>query len=122
MTIPYTAMTASKPYAVKDLKNTILSMEWAEYEVAPEWRKFCSFGPEDIGTVWEKIGAIRKRPRISMAIVSEAMMKKLDNEFSRYVLGEPSSLFGFPVQVSPYLSGMSGFLINERAVLPFPQT
>jgi hypothetical protein len=29
------------------------------YEVAPEWRAFCTFGPEDIGTVWEEIGAIR---------------------------------------------------------------
>lgn len=44
------------------IHKIIKRMEWLTYEVDPEWSRFCSFGPEDIGGPWEKLGVIRKKP------------------------------------------------------------
>lgn len=89
------------------LKKTMREMEWLSYEVAPEWSKFCSFGPDDIGSVWEDIGAIRKRPKFNMLAVSDSMMKELNRRVEDKILGVPSmfphSIYGTRVVQSPFL-------------------
>lgn len=97
-------------------------MEWLAYEVAPEWQKFCEFGPEDIGGVWEKIGAIRKRPVYSHLVVSnqalEAINKRLDREIlyggavSYSSHSHDAALFGVRVIGSPCLSPNQAFLFK----------
>ena len=56
-------------YSRETLENTMRQMQWIEYEIDPEWGRFCSFGPDDIGTVWEDIGVIRKRPRYTTVVI-----------------------------------------------------
>lgn len=90
------------------LKKTMREMEWLSYEVAPEWSKFCSFGPDDIGSVWEDIGAIRKRPKFNMLAVSDSMMKEMNPRVEDKILNSnadiPGFIFGIPVVHSPYLN------------------
>lgn len=94
----------SVKYSVAELEKTIKKLEWLNYEVAPEWSKFCSFGPEDIGSVWEDIGAIRKRPKY-MCVVNDAMVEKMNRRVENQILGfSPmftDSLYGIPVVKSP---------------------
>jgi len=51
--------------------------EWLEYEVDPAWSRFCSFGPDDIGGPWEKLGVIRRKPRINELRVSQDIMDRM---------------------------------------------
>ena len=55
-------------YSAPTLLTAMKKMDWFNYEVDPAWRGFCEFGPEDIGGVWEKLGVIRKRGPVKMAI------------------------------------------------------
>lgn len=119
-------MATTTSFSVKSLVDSIKAMEWLRYEVAPEWDRFCSFGPEDIGSVWEKIGAIRKRPQYSMALISQEMAAKLNKQIKAELLNRSggsygsakhdSVMFGLRVEVSPYLSGNSGYLVKYDSV------
>jgi hypothetical protein len=51
------SFTNTVQFSVSDLRKSMREMEWLSYEVDPSWSRFCSFGPEDIGSVWEKIGS-----------------------------------------------------------------
>lgn len=111
------AMTHDSSYSLEALRESVRKLEWLKYEVAPEWQRFCSFGPEDMGSVWEEIGAIRRRPTISRVIVSEEMAKRMNKIIEEEVLFRPTgygvvSGYGVPMQVSPYLKGVCGFLVK----------
>ena len=93
-----TSFNGSFKFTVDDMKKTMREMEWLSYEVDPEWSKFCSFGPDDIGSVWEKIGAIRKRPKFDTLIVSESMKERLNRLMKGSVLSH-----GIQVVSSAYL-------------------
>jgi hypothetical protein len=131
VTISYTqAITPGVSYSLEALRESIKKMRWLEYEVAPEWQRFCSFGPEDMGSVWEEIGAIRKRPRISMIVVSEEMVNRMNKAVENEVLfkltgygatgslGVPRTqgMLGIPMMVSPYLNGSYGYLVKGDSV------
>ena len=107
------AMSATTTITRKSMLDSIKAMEWLNYEVDPEWGRFCSFGPEDIGSVWEQIGAIRKKPRYSMALVSEELFQKINKRIENNLLyGEPY-VYGISVQPSRMLSGMNGYLVKD---------
>lgn len=87
--------------------------EWLNYEVDPEWSRFCSFGPDDIGGPWEKLGVIRRKPRIDVLRVSpdvlERMREYVRKERAAAGVGDPAgndpntpdprSLYGVPVVI-----------------------
>lgn len=109
-----------------DMLKTARDLEWLNYEVDPSWARFCSFGPDDIGSVWEQIGAIRKRPRFDAIMVGEKMLKALNEQLERQVLNGCSGfnyssvradavLFGVRVVGSPLLSDKA-VLVNSRGV------
>lgn len=117
----HAALPSITSFSVVELRDSIKQMEWLNYEVAPEWQRFCSFGPEDMGSVWEEIGAIRRRPTISRVIVSEEMAKRMNKIIEEEVLFRPTgygvvSGFGIPMHVSPYLKGVCGFLVKGDSV------
>ena len=102
----------------ESLLDSMRELEWLKYEVAPEWRRFCSFGPEDIGSVWETIGAIRKRPQYSMAVMSQKMLDAINSKIERDVLfggaENYSMMSGIRIEVSPFLSGNTGYLVADK--------
>ena len=92
------SVSYTQSVTVKQLFEIKKDLEWMEYEVAPEWEKFCSFGPEDIGTVWEEIGAIRKRPQFDMLVMSESMLHSIQKAADRVNASvEHQALYGIPV-------------------------
>lgn len=111
----YTELTISSAAKIsrESIVDSMKDILWLEYEVDPEWKRFCSFGPEDIGSVWEAIGAIRKRPRYSMAVVGELLAGKLNKQV------ECNLLYGIPLQVSKQLREMDGYLVcNDFSFYP----
>lgn len=95
---------------VKSISNLIKELDWLNYEVAPEWKRFCSFGPEDIGTVWEQIGAIRKRKLPRGVVISEQIRDKMIKKVEKMT---ENKLFGIPVISSPFLKETEGFIFYE---------
>lgn len=93
------------------VRDHIRELEWLEYEIAPEWQRFCEFGPQDIGTIWEDIGAIRRRPRPKIAIVSAMMAEQLNRRIEQDIIGVA---VGFPVFTSPYMRGFQGYMLTSR--------
>lgn len=78
--------------------------QWSLYEVDPEWARFCEFGPEDIGSVWEDLGIIRKRPRVDHLYISEELMarvKEADKSIAESLTRPIDTLYGVPVTVMP---------------------
>jgi len=109
------SFTNTVPFSVSDLRKAMREMEWLSYEVSPEWSRFCSFGPNDIGSVWEKIGAIRKRPRYDAIMIGDKMLKALNDQLGRQVLNgctgfnyasarSDARLFGLRVIGTPHLT------------------
>lgn len=100
-------LNSSVNFSVAEMEKTIKKLEWLNYEVDPSWAKFCSFGPEDIGSVWEEIGAIRKRPKFDMLAVGAAVAEKMNQCIENQILGFSSmftdSLYGIPVVHSSFL-------------------
>jgi hypothetical protein len=102
--------------------DSVKRMKWLEYEVAPEWQKFCEFGPDDIGGVWEQIGAIRKRPVFSMVVVSNQALAAINRRVERDILcgsdvsyssySHDAALYGVRVIGSPCLAPDRAFLLN----------
>lgn len=85
------------------------------YEVDPEWARFCKFGPDDVGGCWEKLGIIRKRPpRPTHCIVPQAMFEQLQirPEFDNN--NRPSNmLYGIRVTASPLLTDRFVFMSHR---------
>ena len=115
-------------FTVGDMRKQMRELEWLRYEVDPSWARFCSFGPEDIGSVWEKIGAIRKRPRFDAIMIGDSMLKALNKQieadffngsfapsYGSCVAEVDAKLFGLQVVRSPLLSNRA-VLINSRGV------
>ena len=107
-------------YLRHDIDAAMKKLEWLNYEVAPEWSRFCSFGPEDIGGVWEQIGAIRRKPTFDQIVVSEQLMQKLNENFLSQIYSPggptlPESLFGIPVVRSAHLQGMTGMMVRSQS-------
>ena len=109
------SFTNTVSFSVDDMRKSMREMEWINYEVSPEWSRFCSFGPEDIGSVWEQIGAIRKRPRFDAIMIGERMLKALNDQLERQVLDgcmgfnyasarSDARLFGLRVIGTPHLT------------------
>ena len=89
-------------YSLSALQTVMKKMDWFSYEVDPDWHDFCEFGPEDIGGVWEKLGVIRKRDPVKMAVVASDVAAVLDKKMADQILyGIPS--YGLPVYTDPYL-------------------
>lgn len=107
-------------YTTESLKDLVRQAEWLKYEVAPEWERFCSFGPEDIGSVWEKIGAIRKRPQPRAFYVSRDMLAELQVKIAAGLMHRMQhpfydSLYGVPVHVLPPAVGeKQAFMTTEE--------
>lgn len=103
------------PITTEMLRKSAMEFEWLHYEVDPKWSKFCSFGPEDIGSVWEKIGAIRKRRIPSYLIIAEGIAAKMNAHFEKEMMEVCSfdygsaqhnmDLFGIRVHASSWPTG-----------------
>ena len=125
---------SEETYSIKPLGHTVSfsdmlkaarDLEWLEYEVDPLWARFCSFGPDDIGSVWEKIGAIKKRPRYDTVMIGDEMLSAmkqygvLDGSmapcFGSCVAEVDARLFGLRIVGSPLLSNRA-VLLNSRDV------
>lgn len=111
------SFTNTVSFSVDNMRKSMREMEWLNYEVDPFWSRFCLFGPEDIGSVWEKIGVIRKRPRFDAIMIGEKMLKALNGRIESDYFGRPSSsvygsgaaaadarLFGLRVIGTPHLT------------------
>ena len=83
------------------MRESIKRLEWLRYEVDPEWARFCSFGPEDIGGPWEKLGIIRKRPTFNMIALEKLAIEAIESKFAKDLLEPQSPLFGMNVVESP---------------------
>lgn len=107
------------------LEDLVRRAEWLDYEVAPEWERFCSFGPEDIGSVWEKIGAIRKRPQPRAFYVSRDMLAELQVKIAADLMQRteqlffPDSIYGIPVHVLPPEVGEKQAFMTTKEPLGF---
>jgi hypothetical protein len=106
-------LTNTASFSVESLRKSFREMEWISYEVDPEWSRFCSFGPDDIGSVWEKIGAIRKRPRYDAIMIGDKMLKALNQRIESDFFSGPQNylsgvhdarLFGLRVIGTPHLT------------------
>jgi hypothetical protein len=113
-------LSSTSMFSVKALTDSVRQLEWLRYEVAPEWQRFCSFGPEDIGSVWEQIGAIRKRPRMATVMLPEAMIASMNRAIERECLygsaRHDALLFGVRVLGTPLCSPNVGYLIKGDSV------
>lgn len=102
---------------IASTQEVIKDLLWFQYEVAPEWDRFCEFGPEDIGTVWEDIGAIRKKREEPSDIyvsprVADLLGGFLIDSGRRAGLGSQGSVFKAPIHVSPFLSDADVLMIK----------
>ena len=102
--------TKMKTSIVAHLQQLHRQSEWLNYEVDPEWSRFCSFGPDDIGGPWEKLGVIRRKPRVDVLHLSpdvfERMREYVRKERAAAGVGDPAgndpntpdprSLYGVP--------------------------
>lgn len=92
-------------YSTEAVRKVMFDMQ---YEVDPEWARFCKFGPDDIGGCWEKLGIIRKRrPRPTHVFMPESTLRELRECLRRPDLPvEPDlhSLYGIRVSASPMLT------------------
>jgi hypothetical protein len=61
-------------------------LQWPVYEVEPEWAAFCQFGPDDIGSVWEELGVIRKRPELDWPQIRAFYVRRLARQWLGCVL------------------------------------
>lgn len=93
--------TNSFKYSTQDLLKNVKRLEWLRYEVDPEWARFCSFGPEDIGGPWEKLGIIRRRPHFDTIALEKRAIEAIDSKFAKDLLEHQSPLFGMNVVESP---------------------
>lgn len=104
---------AKVDYSLDALKASMKKMDWFNYEVDPDWRGFCEFGPDDIGGVWEKLGVIRKRDPVKMAIVAADVAAAIDKQMADQILyGSPQ--YGLPVYTDPYLPRGSVLFSKHR--------
>jgi len=101
---------------VDSIRDSIREAEWLNYEVDPEWSRFCSFGPKDIGSVWEQIGAIRKRRRIDMIAISKTMAEKMSEHMENGVFkgSFPESIYGIPVFISPFVGDCEAVAVRNH--------
>lgn len=76
--------------------DTKLKMDWLEYEVDPEWASFCSFNHRDIGSVWEDLGVIRKRPISVLEIIRQQMIQRWDERINKAFLFGCSQVTQWP--------------------------
>lgn len=76
--------------------DTKLRMDWIDYEVDPEWASFCSFDHRDIGSVWEDLGVIRKRPPSILEIIRQQMITIADKRIEKCFLAGISRVTKWP--------------------------
>lgn len=108
-----TAASVSVRSMVSELMHLKRDMDWLSYEVDPEWKAFCEFGPEDIGGPFEKLGIIRKKQRPTMLALSQETLARVDALNRESFTGKPSTaatLMGIPVMELP--SGSGDYAVN----------
>lgn len=97
--------TASSGIAVSDFKYDLPSIvkkaKWLLYEVDPEWKSFCEFGPEDIGGPFEKLGIIRKR-KVPAVLFLEPKVRGMIRSLEQAASDALLSISGIPVVESPF--------------------
>lgn len=105
-----TYTSAAFKYSKQDMLSSIKKLDWLNYEVDPAWKRFCSFGPEDIGGPWEQLGIIRrKRQPGTMLIAQQEMIETLNNIAW-------DACIGFDRGIGGYFSAMS--VISSPIVPP----
>lgn len=106
-------------YSTKDLARNIERLEWFGYEVDPEWRRFCEFGPDDIGGPFEKLGIIRKRPSYDTVVMSQRASDAMNLAAERAcVFGINAMNVGASDLLPPdhaYLTDMNPYRFNIRS-------
>ena len=104
----------------KNIEDSVKRIEWINYAVDPEWARFCSVGPEDIGSVWEKIGAIRKRPGFETVVMSNKMIQKMNDLLEQRIIygevAESSPMFGVRFIGCPMLDDGIAYKIRADLV------
>lgn len=126
----YAATTAAGfKYSTKDMVTALMKLEWLYYEVDPEWKRFCSFGPEDMGGPFEKLGIIRKRPRLDTVVMNavQKMNDKMNELMFQQIMGHPPGEYpaalpiGINIIESPLVPPGQAYKINVPPIgLKFP--
>lgn len=104
-------MSRTTDFTMESFRRSIHQMEWLKYEVDPAWAKFCDFGPDDLGGVWEKLGVIRKRPELKGIVY----MNPLDvDQLIESIRLEPLPCYapGIPLQRSPLIPPGTAYVFN----------
>lgn len=97
---------------VERLREKVRAMEWLEYEVDPDFRGFMEFGPDDIGGVWEKLGVIRRKPKMALMALERSAIEALEKHFEQKI---GDVLRGIPIVESP----AGNFVVKESPFTHF---
>lgn len=103
---------AGKFDITEHLRKMTQKLEWLEYEVDPDFQGFMEFGPDDIGGVWEKLGVIRRKPKMALMALERRSIEALEKHFEQKI-GE--ALFGIPIVESP----VGNFVVKESPFTHF---
>lgn len=96
--LPTASYTRDNPqFTLEGMRKNILKLRWLEYEVDPEWSRFCEFSEKDIGGPWEQLGVIRRRPRPDKVFVNKQDFLMVKKSIAELYPG------GLPVTVSEHI-------------------
>jgi hypothetical protein len=99
--------------------DNVKKLEWLRYEVDPEWKRFCSFGPDDIAGPFEKLGIIRKRVIPDFAVVSQSTIDALNAAAWNGCIdpGKGESFSAISLISSPLVPQGGAYLVNMKPFL-----
>ena len=116
MEFEYKSLNVTYPFSMKDMLNSVKKLDWLNYEVDPEWKRFCSFGPDDIGGPFEKLCIIRKRHIPSHLVINPESLKRVQEKLNDRVLsfdpGKGYDFTGISVITNPMLPHDQAYIIN----------
>jgi hypothetical protein len=113
-------MSRTTDFTMESFRRSVQRLEWLKYEVDPAWAKFCDFGPDDLGGVWEKLGVIRKRPELTGTLY---MNPRDADQLIESIRLEPPPCYdpGIQLQRSPLIPPGTAYVFNfPRDVIGYP--
>lgn len=83
-----TLRSVTRVSIASDIDDLWRQSAWEMYEVAPDWQRFCEFGPRDIGSVWEDLGVIRRKSRQFSPSQIAAAQRSMTERLERHIMHE----------------------------------
>lgn len=116
MKFEHKPLNAAYQFSIKDMVDSVKKLDWLNYEVDPEWKRFCSFGPDDIGGPFETLGIIRKRRVPDHLVINPESLKRVEQQLNAQLLGfDPGKgrdFAGISVIPNPLLPPDRAYMIN----------